>query len=378
MDRRTFIAVSAAAGTGVAVLGSRFCFCDAVDSFAAGPPVFSITPVVGDGKWIWTAPPEGQRGYLEPRPFQLSIGIELQGKGNASGIMASTPVPLQLPEQKVDNVQIKTDGCTSQIRKLAPEAGQLLLTAEGIEKGQQIRAEAVYKLTLFKQYQGYEKAQFPANQKAIPKELRRYLGESPGIQTHDKAVKDLAAQVGGQLPHPWDKALAFHQWVWQNIKGRIGAYTNVLTALKDRVGDCEERAAVFIALCRASDIPARLVWVPNHNWAEFYLTDEQGEGHWIPAHTAGYSWFGWTGAHELVLQKGDSIRIPELPKPQRVLEDWMRRSGTKPDARYFADLKPLPPETDATSDAGPGERSKSQSGEWLRGGKYAKEKFVRR
>jgi hypothetical protein len=296
--------------------------------------------------------------------------------------MASTPVPLQLPEQTVDDVQINTEGCTAEIRKLAPEAGQLLLAAEGIEKGQKIRAEAVYKLTLFKQYQGYDKEQFPANQKAIPKELRRYLGDSPGIQTHDKVVRDLTAEVGGQIDHPWDKALAFHQWVWQNIKGRIGAYTNVLTALKDRVGDCEERAAVFIALCRASDIPARLVWVPNHNWAEFYLTDEKGDGHWIPAHTAGYSWFGWTGAHELVLHKGDSIRIPELPKPQRVLEDWMRRSGTKPDARYFADLKPLPPATDANSagtvDAGPGERSKSKSGEWLRGGKYAAAKFVRR
>ena len=76
------------------------------------------------------------------------------------------------------------------------------------------------------------------------------------------------------------------------------------------------------------------------------------------------------------------IRIPELPKPQRLLEDWMRRSGAKPDARYFADLKPLPPvdavKTNANADPGPGERSKSKSGEWLRGGKYAEEKFVRR
>ena len=52
------------------------------------------------------------------------------------------------------------------------------------------------------------------------------------------------------------------------------------------------------------------------------------------------------------------------------------------DARYFADLKPLPPEdagkSNATVDPGPGERSKSKTGEWLRGGKYAEEKFVRR
>ena len=384
MDRRTFLASSAVVAAGLTSRSFADDFPAAIDSFAPQPPAFAVIPVVGDGKWIWTEPPKDQTGYLEPRLFELSIGIELQGTGNAGGVMASTPVPLELPEQKVEDVRIRAEGCAAEIRRLAPEAGQLFLAAAGIARGQTILAQAVYTLTLFKQYHGYEQEQFPAKQAAPPKELRLYLGDSPGIQMRDKPVKDLAAKVGGQLDHPWDKAKAFHTWVWENITARIGPYTNVLAALKDRVGDCEERAAVFVALCRAAGIPARLVWLPNHNWAEFYLANEQGEGHWIPAHTSCYSWFGWTGAHELVLQKGDNIRIPELGRPQRLLEDWMRRSGAKPAARYFADLKPLPPAEGAnasgstTADAGPGERSKSASGEWLRGGKYAQEKFVRR
>ncbi len=384
MDRRTFLASSAVASAGIvwstASLGTRV----AEDSFAPHPPAFAVIPVVGDGKWIWTEPPQDQKGYLEPRSFELSIGIELQGTGDANGVMASTPVPLELGEQKVEDVRIITEGCQAEIRRLAPEAGQLFLAAAEIAPGQTILAKAIYTLLLYKQYHGYEKAQFPAKQVVPPKALRLYLGDSPGIQTRDKVVKDLATKVGGQFDHPWDKAKVFHLWVWENIKARIGHYTNVLTALKTRVGDCEERAAVFVALCRTSGIPARLVWLPNHNWAEFYLTNERGEGHWIPAHTSCYSWFGWTGAHELVLQKGDNIRIPELGRPQRLLEDWMRRVGAKPQARYFADLKPLPGVASATSsdsataDAGPGERSKSASGEWLNLGKYAKEKFVRR
>ncbi|MBC7854382.1 MAG: transglutaminase domain-containing protein [Pirellulaceae bacterium] len=384
MDRRTFLASSAAAAAGLTSSSFADDFHSPADTFAPHPPAFAVIPVVGDGKWIWTEPPKNQTGYLEPRLFELSIGIELQGTGNAGGVMASTPVPLDLPEQKVEDVRITTEGCAAEIRRLAPEAGQLFLAAAGIARGQIILAQAVYTLTLFKQYHAFEKEQFSATQKPPPKELRLYLGDSPGIQTRDKAVKDLAAKLDGQLDHPWDKAKAFHTWVWENITARIGPYTNVLAALKDRVGDCEERAAVFVALCRASGIPARLVWLPNHNWAEFYLTNEQGKGHWIPAHTSCYSWFGWTGAHELVLQKGDNIRIPELGRPQRLLEDWMRRSGAKPEARYFADLKPLPPTQDAnnqgttTADPGPGERSKSASGEWLNLGKYAKEKFVRR
>ena len=66
-----------------------------------------------------------------------------------------------------------------------------------------------------------------------------------------------------------------------------------------------------------------------HNWAEFYLLDEQGEGHWIPAHTAAYSWFGWTGAHELVIQKGDNIRPPHNRKvPKRYLANHLTGSAT--------------------------------------------------
>ena len=87
-------------------------------------------------------------------------------------------------------------------------------------------------------------------------------------------------------------------------------------------------SAVFVALCRAAGIPARLVWIPNHNWAEFYLTDKDGKGHWIPAHTACYFWFGWTGVHELVLQKGDRIRLPERSnKAVPVAEDTGYCSG---------------------------------------------------
>jgi hypothetical protein len=149
----------------------------------------------------------------------------------------------------------------------------------------------------------------------------------------------------------------------------------VTAAINGRVGDCEEYASVFVALCRASGIPARLVWIPNHNWAEFYLTDAAGKGHWIPAHTAGYSWFGWTGAHEMVLQKGDSIELPEKRKPQRLVEDWAQWVGAKPDIRWFAELRPLPPKEGA--EVGPGTRSKNARAEWVVTGKHPLDDYLR-
>jgi hypothetical protein len=371
MDRRHFFACAAAGAIGGAYSStSRW----PASSFGPQPPAWQIIPVVGDGKWIWTEPPK-EKGYLEPRQFELSIGVELQGKGDAAEIKATTPVPLEAPEQKIDDVTVETDGCAAEIRKLTTDSSKLFLAAPGIAAGQSIVARARYKLTLLKQYHGYEKDQFPATQK-ISKDLTRlYLGDSPGIQTKIKEVRELVKEIAGQLTHPWDKARAFYEWVWANIKGRPQIYTSVTAALKDRVGDCEERAAVFVAFCRASGIPARLVWVPNHNWTEMHLVDEQGKGHWIPVHTAAYSWFGWTGVHELVLQKGDNIVIPEHKSKQRLVMDWEQHLGAKPKVRYFAELKPLPMKD--TSDPGPGGRSKSATGEWVALRDEAAKGFVR-
>lgn len=344
--------------------------------FTQVAPTRTLIPVVGDGRWVWTKPPEGQSGYLEPRPFELKVGIELKGRGDAQGIQATTPVPVPLPEQRIDRAAIENTGCLANFRRLAAEAGQLKLDAPSIVKGQTVRAVATMRLTLRKSYHGFEKDQFGQQQPPLPKQLASlYLRDSPGIQTRAPEVRDLADRVAGRMAHPWDVAQAYYTWVWENIRPQIGRYTSVIEAIDNRVGDCEERAAVFTALCRASGIAARLVWVPNHNWAEFFLTDESGQGHWIPAHTAAYSWFGWTGVHELVLQKGDRIRIPEKRQPQRLMEDWLRWSGARPQARWFAELRPLAAELDA--DPGPGARNKNQHGEWVVAGTHELDGYLR-
>jgi hypothetical protein len=316
--------------------------------------------VVGDGNWVWTKPP-AETGLLEPRDFELSVGIELVGEGTAYQLKATTPAPGKMPEQKINKVDIETEGCEAQLRQLSEGAGQLILAAPQINKGQRISATAKYHLTLYKQHQGFQRDQFPVEQEYPLTFRNTYPGNGPGMRVTDKSVEELAKKIGSRIKHPWDRAKAFHQWVWTNIRPQIGSYTSVVDAIKNRLGDCEEYAAVFVALCRATNIPARLVWVPNHNWAEFYLTDVEGQGHWIPAHTAGYSWFGWTGAHELVIQKGDKIRIPERHKTERLISDWEQHRGARPKVKYTGELKPVASEG---KDPGPGGRVKDERGAW--------------
>ncbi|HEY6548311.1 MAG TPA: transglutaminase-like domain-containing protein, partial [Vicinamibacteria bacterium] len=64
---------------------------------------------------------------------------------------------------------------------------------------------------------------------------------------------------------------------------------SALEVLRTRIGDCNEHTALFVALARASGIPARiavgLVHLHGafyyHAWAEVHL-EEKGRGLWLP------------------------------------------------------------------------------------------------
>lgn len=378
MQRREFLQTAggsiALTATGLGAFGLQsLCTTPAEEIF--NPHTFSVIPVVGDGNYIWTKPPEGETGYLEPRRYELKLGIELEGTGDASELKATTVAPLTQPGQKIEKSRVETQGCEAMLRQVDTEAGQLILAVPSISKGQRIAAAAIMELTVMKEYFGYKVDKFPSAQKVSREISQQALADSPGIQTRVPEVRKLAGELTASIEHPWEKAARFHDWVWNNIKARPGYYTSVVAALRDKVGDCEERACTFIALCRAVGIPARQVWVPNHAWAEFYLQDEAGEGHWIPAHTSCYSWFGWTGAHEVILQKGDRVKVPEQRGPQRLLADWMQHLGAKPRVRYLAELTPLP--SQEAEDAGPGARVKDANGQWQLRGTHALDKYMR-
>jgi len=207
----------------------------------AAPPAYSVIPVVGDGKWIWKEPPESETGYLEPRSYDVSLGIELEGSGPASDITSTTVAPLEYPEQKILDSSIDTRGCQAQIRKLAEGAGQLVLSAAEIGRGQMIRAVARFRMTLFKQFFAYQAEMFPAKQEVPPDVRKTYLQDSPGIQVRSRQVRSLAKELlSGTPKHPFEQARAFAEWVPKNIQPQIGSYTSVTAALDDRRGDCEE------------------------------------------------------------------------------------------------------------------------------------------
>jgi len=110
----------------------------------------------------------------------------------------------------------------------------------------------------------------------------------------------------------WQRVEALYDYVIKHVDYEEGAADkSALDALQQGKADCHGIAALFVAMCRTEKIPARMVWVDGHQYAEFYLEDAAGQGHWYPVQSAGTRAFGEMPTPKVILQKGDNFRVPE-------------------------------------------------------------------
>jgi transglutaminase-like putative cysteine protease len=168
---------------------------------------------------------------------------------------------------------------------------------------------------------------FIPDAKKLPDEIRSYLAPSPKVESRDPKIVQLASALSVDKDGAWERVEAIYKWVSDHVKYQDEPLKGALAALNDRTGDCEERSALFIALCRAAGVPARTVWVPDHCYSEFYLVDDQDWGHWFPCQSAGTPNFGEITEFAPILQKGDNFRPP---KPGMARQRYM--------AEFFAGM----------------------------------------
>lgn len=135
-----------------------------------------------------------------------------------------------------------------------------------------------------------------------------YLEASEKIESNHPKIVAKARELTASCSTDLEKAQAFYKFVIAHINYDLNSSarnTGALAALHSRSGVCEEYASLFVALCRASGIPARVVngyahpkgtggiWniAPGesfplrgyrHSWSEFFLN---GAG-WVPADPA--------------------------------------------------------------------------------------------
>jgi len=310
--------------------------------------------------------------FFAPRKMEMQFGMRFFSNDNfCSNMHATIPFPLNWPEQKVTvlNSEIP-QGVLWAFRDLPIGAKQQALARQLVmdiaSLGPNNKLDLVVHVEIEKSF-----INAPADPtvfvipKKIGNELRFFVGKgSPYIDHELGEVRKVAKQIAIDNPdNAWTQVERLYDWVRDNVEYRKGKIRHMKDTLKDKKGDCEEMTGLFVALCRASNIPARCVWIPEHCYPEFYLEDPQGNGHWFPCQVAGDRQFGQMHDYRPILQKGDRFKVPEDTAPLRYVSEFFTcnqrpsRPGLDPNVESILDLGPLRAELNAQLQQNPGSNS---------------------
>jgi hypothetical protein len=147
-------------------------------------------------------------------------------------------------------------------------------------------------------------------------EISMYLQAEEPIQSEDPEIKDLALKLTEGSRDFWEASCRLSSWVAENINGSVTG-GSALETLHRGDGSCGAQSMLLAALCRASGIPARVVWgcvytpeyggsFGHHGWNEVYM----GEAGWIPVDAT---------MHESDYLDSGHIRLGELKTDATVI-----------------------------------------------------------
>jgi transglutaminase-like putative cysteine protease len=118
----------------------------------------------------------------------------------------------------------------------------------------------------------------------------RFLAPEPFVESDAPEIVAEARAAVGDAPGARQRAERLVRHVHEILEKKpTVSLPSALEVLRTRVGDCNEHTALFVALARASGLPARiavgLVYLRGgfyyHAWPEVYV-EERGRGLWLP------------------------------------------------------------------------------------------------
>ena len=265
---------------------------------------------------------DAERGVIPDDPSVFETGFTLQVAGNATGVVASFPGPDNWEDQKAELVHQEIEPENAMLRFVDLDGAKLAQvtiprmaagdTAKVLLRYQVDRApitppEQPHALTL------------PESRTLAPR-LRKFLQPSPFIESRDLAIRTAAEALSTEDQPGWEQVRQFYDYVHHNVTYENGPMRGAAAALKEGRGDCEEMTTLFVALCRASSIPARTVWVPSHCYPEFLMKTADGEDRWVAVEMTGDFPFGVSPEKRPILQKGDNFRVPGSRTPEHYVK----------------------------------------------------------
>jgi len=107
--------------------------------------------------------------------------------------------------------------------------------------------------------------------RSIPDDYRAFLNSSSYIQANARGIVNLAGTIVGEEKDSLKAAVAIHEWVHGNMRrAPVVSVPSALEVLETMTGDCNEHTYLFVALARASGLPARIAVGIVYDEGAFY------------------------------------------------------------------------------------------------------------
>jgi hypothetical protein len=288
--------------------------------------------------------PDGGRYIGGPRlgKSQTQIyraGVVIEPGAAMENILLTIPVPMEWKEQRILSVNEETIDAhlASQIRYQPIGSGgamEMRLQLRSLSPARPLEIVVAFELQNYELLPP-EKPDRYVIPKRVPQDIRPYLQPSPTIESNESIFTKMFTEITKDRKTDWDKVEALYSFVQNNVKyddqGWKQPARGALALTKMPKGqwtaDCKDMTCLFVALCRAGKIPARIVRVPEHCYAEFYLELKQDGrassntrpvGFWFPCQVSGTYSFGGISEKRVILQKGDSFPEPDNPRVKKL------------------------------------------------------------
>lgn len=276
-------------------------------------------PAAADAKKATDAGPTAVT-YGPQTIARYRFGAKVVAAGSPVGrVVIVMAVPLECPEQEFQLIEEDSTRHVDSVVYRQTDEGvrQMLITIRDLPAGEEAHAYTKFEVRTRTVLPPRETATL-AIPNRVSRELRPYLAASPMIDVKDRRIraavdeaqKSLTA-ASGDAATDWQRVEALYDYALKHVAYQLGDDKSSVQALADGKGDCQALSATFVAMCRTMNVPARMVWVAGHQYAEFYLESAPGRGSWYPIESAGTRAFGAMPLARVILQKGDSIRVPE-------------------------------------------------------------------
>ncbi len=281
--------------------------------------------------------------FSNPVDRKWKVGVRIVGASKvARNMLITIPVPNDWPEQRVLTASEDFPANVDEVKFRDLESGvrQLVLTVPVVRA----REETIITMTFLvstSQITGPPDPSVFERPKSNHKQAKPFLGVGPQINYRNTKLRNQVKELVASKEFAWQEVEAIFDWVRDNIEQRDSEAEDVTNVFRARSGCAEDKVGLFVAMCRANKIPARMVWVEGTQYAEFMLVDKEKNAHWFPCSVVGIREFGSISDPRIILQKGDSIRVPEKESRQKFVAEFATCVGkSKPVVRFIRELLP--------------------------------------